>query len=174
MEYILYNQDCLKIMRTMYDESVHNVITDLPWNISFDKKWDTIGNNKQYEKWTTEWATEVFRILEPGGFLLPFCGTRTYHRMVSGIENADFQIKDTISHIFGKGMPKARKINVKGWEGWQTPQLKPLQIFVCVAQKPIEGTYAKNLVKHRVGCFNIAATNTRARYRLKRMSLCGR
>jgi site-specific DNA-methyltransferase (adenine-specific) len=159
MEYKLYNNDCIKVMGTMDDESVHNVITDPPWNISFlNNKWDTLESNIAYQKWTEKWAKQAYRILKPSGFLLSFGGTRTQGFMTVGIAQAGFEIKDTISHIFSSGMPKSREIGVKGWEGWKTPHLKPAQILVCVAQKPREGTYANNLLKHRTGCFNIAAT----------------
>ena len=56
------------------------------------------------------WATECLRVLKPGGFLLSFGGTRTYHRLVCGIEDAGFEIRDTIMWLYGSGFPKSLNI----------------------------------------------------------------
>ena len=56
------------------------------------------------------WATQALRVLKPGGFLLSFGGTRTYHRMVTGIEDAGFEIRDTIMWLYGSGFPKSLNI----------------------------------------------------------------
>lgn len=63
-----------------------------------------------FEKWCEEWATEVYRVLKPGGFLLSFCSPRMYHRMTSGIEDAGFQIRDQIMWLYGSGFPKSHNI----------------------------------------------------------------
>tara|TARA_R100001530_G_scaffold135409_1_gene112552 strand:- start:1273 stop:2727 length:1455 start_codon:yes stop_codon:yes gene_type:complete len=57
-----------------------------------------------------EWATECLRVLKPGGFLLSFGGTRTYHRLTCGIEDAGFEIRDTIMWLYGSGFPKSLNI----------------------------------------------------------------
>jgi len=57
-----------------------------------------------------EWAKECLRILKPGGYLLSFGGTRTYHRLVCGIEDAGFEIRDTIMWLYGSGFPKSLNI----------------------------------------------------------------
>jgi DNA modification methylase len=59
------------------------------------------------QEWHYKWAVEAFRVLKPGGHLLSFGGTRTYHRMVSGIEDAGFEIRDTIVWLYGSGFPKS-------------------------------------------------------------------
>ena len=58
----------------------------------------------------TEWATECLRVLKPGGFLLAFGGTRTYHRLACGIEDAGFEIRDCIQWLYGSGFPKSHNI----------------------------------------------------------------
>lgn len=62
---------------------------------------------KPYQAWTEAWATEALRVLKPGGHLLAFGGTRTYHRLVCAIEDAGFEIRDTIAWMYGSGFPKS-------------------------------------------------------------------
>ena len=58
-----------------------------------------------------KWASEVLRVLKPGGHLLSFSGTRTYHSMVTAIERAGFEIRDQIQWIYGSGFPKSLNIS---------------------------------------------------------------
>ena len=69
------------------------------------KSWDNTGiaNNKEM------WA-ECLRVLKPGGHLLAFGGTRTYHRMASAIEDAGFEVRDMIEWVYGSGFPKSLNI----------------------------------------------------------------
>jgi site-specific DNA-methyltransferase (adenine-specific) len=68
-----------------------------------------------FQDWTYQWATEVYRVLKPGAILLAFGGTRTYHRLVCAIEDAGFEIRDTIAWVYGSGFPKSYDIS-KGIE----------------------------------------------------------
>lgn len=63
------------------------------------------------QEWHFKWATEVLRVLKPGGHLLAFGGTRTSHRLVCAIEDAGFEIRDSISWIFSQGFPKSQNIS---------------------------------------------------------------
>jgi site-specific DNA-methyltransferase (adenine-specific) len=67
--------------------------------------------NQKFARWTEAWAAEAFRVLKPGGYLLSFAGTRTYHRMVCGIEDAGFEIRDQIAWMFGSGFPKSLDVS---------------------------------------------------------------
>jgi len=69
-----------------------------------------LKEKNQLQQFCYSWATECLRVLKPGGFLLSFGGTRTYHRMVCGIEDAGFEIRDTIGWIYGSGFPKSLNI----------------------------------------------------------------
>lgn len=60
-----------------------------------------------FERWVSEWATECYRILKPGGHMLAFGGSRTWHRLAAGIEDAGFEIRDSIAWIYGSGFPKS-------------------------------------------------------------------
>jgi DNA modification methylase len=96
--------DCLEVLKQMPDESVDSIVTDPPYGISFmGKHWD-YGVPK-----VEVWA-ECLRVLKPGGHLLSFAGTRTYHRMAVNIEDAGFEIRDMIAWIYGSGFPKSLNI----------------------------------------------------------------
>lgn len=119
-----------------------------------------------------EFWREVLRVLKPGGHVVAFSGTRTYHRLACAIEDAGFEIRDQIGWLFGSGFPKSH--NQKGaWEGWGTA-LKPAWEPICLARKPLDGTVAANLAEHHVGALNIDACRIHAEdaqggeYRVKR------
>ncbi|MBN7484630.1 DNA-methyltransferase [Mycobacteroides abscessus] len=74
-----------------------------------------------FQRWCTAWATECMRILKPGGHLLAFGGSRTWHRLASGIEDAGFEIRDSIAWLYGSGFPKSmdvhKALNTQRWSG---------------------------------------------------------
>lgn len=67
--------------------------------------------NLAFQLWCTEWATECLRVLKPGGHLLSFGGSRTWHRLSSGIEDAGFEIRDSIAWLYGSGFPKSLDVS---------------------------------------------------------------
>lgn len=98
--------DCLTFMKDIPDNSIDSIITDPPYELGFmGKSWDNTGiaNNKDM------WA-ECLRVLKPGGHLLAFSGTRTYHRMAVAIEDAGFEVRDMIEWVYGSGFPKSLNI----------------------------------------------------------------
>jgi len=100
----VYCADCLEGMKQLEDNSVDAVVTDPPYGLSFmGKKWD-------YDVPKVEIWKECLRVLKPGGFLLSFAGSRTYHKICSGIEDAGFEIRDQIMWIYGSGFPKSLNI----------------------------------------------------------------
>lgn len=108
---------------------------------------------RYFQEWCESWAVELLRVLKPGGHVLAFGGTRTYHRLASAIEDAGFEIRDQIGWLYGSGFPKSS--NQHGdWEGWGTA-LKPAWEPIVVARKPLIGTMEKNLLAHGVGALNI-------------------
>jgi DNA modification methylase len=91
-------------LKELPDNFVDSIITDPPYGISFmNKKWD-------YDVPSVEFWKEVYRVLKPGGHILSFGGTRTYHRMVVNIEDAGFEIRDQIMWVYGSGFPKSLNI----------------------------------------------------------------
>jgi DNA modification methylase len=106
MNYTLYNEDCLIQLKELEDNSIDSIITDPPYEISFmSKGWDGTGIAFNTEVWT-----ECLRVLKPGGHLLAFGGTRTYHRMTVAIEDSGFEIRDCIFWCYGSGFPKSHNI----------------------------------------------------------------
>jgi DNA modification methylase len=60
-----------------------------------------------FQAFTETWAREALRVLKPGGHLLAFGGTRTYHRLTCAIEDAGFEIRDCLVYLYGAGFPKS-------------------------------------------------------------------
>ena len=103
----LMQGDCLELMKDISDNSVDSIITDPPYELGFmGKKWDSTGIAYNVDVWK-----ECLRVLKPGGHLLAFGGTRTYHRMTCAIEDAGFEIRDCIQWLYGTGFPKSHDIS---------------------------------------------------------------
>ncbi len=97
--------DSKEKLKELADNSVDSVVTDPPYELGFmGKKWDSTGIAYDVELWK-----EVYRVLKPGGHLLSFGGTRTYHRMACAIEDAGFEIRDQIQWIYSSGFPAGNK-----------------------------------------------------------------
>jgi DNA modification methylase len=103
---VCYLGDCLEVMKTFPDNSVDSIVTDPPYELGFmGKSWDNSGIAYSVPMWK-----ECLRVLKPGGHLLSFSGTRTYHRMAVAIEDAGFEIRNQICWTFGSGFPKSANI----------------------------------------------------------------
>lgn len=101
----LHKGDCRDIMRTYPDQHFDAVITDPPYGISFEgEKWDA-ATPHGFQAWAQSWGEEALRALKPGGYLLAFSATRTYHRLTSGLEDAGFEIRDAMAWIRADGKP---------------------------------------------------------------------
>jgi site-specific DNA-methyltransferase (adenine-specific) len=146
--------DCREVMQTMADNSVDAIVTDPPYELGFmGKSWDSTGVAYDVTVWQ-----ECLRVLKPGGHLLAFGGSRTYHRLAVAIEDAGFQIRDQIMWVYGSGFPKSLNVgkqdNCENWKGWGTA-LKPAHEPIVMARKPLDGTVANNVLTHGVGGINI-------------------
>ena len=98
--------DCLEVLSTLPDNKIDTCITDPPYELGFmNKDWDSAGVSFQKETWEA-----VYRVLKPGALLLAFGGTRTWHRIAVAIEDAGFEIRDTICWLYGQGFPKSYNI----------------------------------------------------------------
>jgi DNA modification methylase len=103
----LYIGDCLEVMSSMTDSSVDSIVTDPPYELGFmGKSWDASGIAYNVDMWR-----EALRVLKPGGHLLAFSGSRTYHRMTCAIEDAGFEIRDQIMWVYGSGFPKSLDVS---------------------------------------------------------------
>ena len=89
---MLLKGNCLETLKTLTDNSVDSIVTDPPYELGFmGKSWDNSGIAYNQDLWA-----ECLRVLKPGGHLLAFSGSRTYHRMTVAIEDAGFEIRDQI------------------------------------------------------------------------------
>src|SRR6056297_1359182 len=103
--------DCIQKMAEMDENSIDAVVTDPPYGLAFmGKSWDDF-KPKEFQEFSYDWGKQALRVLKPGGYILAFCGTRTYHRMVVGLEDAGFEIKDQIDWLYGSGFPKGHDIS---------------------------------------------------------------
>jgi site-specific DNA-methyltransferase (adenine-specific) len=135
----IYQGNCLEVLKTFPDNSVDSIITDPPYHLVsivkrfgkensapakfgtdgafsraskgfMGKDWDGVNEDGIGIAQKVELWKECLRVLKPGGHLLAFSGTRTYHRMVSAIEDAGFEIRDMIEWVYGSGFPKSLNI----------------------------------------------------------------
>ena len=195
---ILINGDSMIELDNLEENSIGSIVSDPPYLIDFmNKSWDTADNIAG----SPDFWKKCFRALKPGGYAAVFGHSRTHHHIMNALEGAGFELKDTLTWLYGQGFPKShniskaidkklgadRKVIGKGkhtnihsfgkphtysgtdtkpdittagsdeaekWEGYGTA-LKPAVEFIVLAQKPREGTYANNCMKHGVGGLNI-------------------
>jgi site-specific DNA-methyltransferase (adenine-specific) len=103
----IYAGNNLDILPTLPDNSVDSIVCDPPYELGFmGKSWDSSGIAYSVELWQ-----ECLRVLKPGGHLLAFGGTRTWHRLAVAIEDAGFEIRDNIAWLYGSGFPKSHNIS---------------------------------------------------------------
>ncbi len=115
-------------------------------------EWDRnpTSDSTELQAWHESWAREAYRILKPGGHLVAFGGTRTFHRLTCAIEDAGFEIRDCLSWLYGSGFPKSH--NLPGGLG---TALKPGWEPIVLARRPLIGTVARNVGEHSTGALNI-------------------
>jgi len=105
--YKVFQGSNLDVLPTLPDNSVDAIVTDPPYELGFmGKSWDSSGIAYSVELWR-----ECLRVLKPGGHLLAFSGSRTYHRMVVAIEDSGFEIRDMVSWISNKTFPKSMDVS---------------------------------------------------------------
>lgn len=140
----LYHGDCLEIMKMLPDNSVDSIVTDPPYGLGFmGKAWDALPPG-------LEWAEECLRVLKPGGHLLAFGGTRTWHRLALSIEDAGFEIRDSIAWMYGSGFPKHRAT------------LKPAFEPIVMARKPCKGSLTASEATYGTGALDVDGSRTEA------------
>lgn len=185
----VYHGDCLDILPVLPDGSVQAVVTDPPYGLDFmGKAWDSFDRSPRrvagtggtqapfsnhsvrldaargaaFQDWCARWARECLRLLTPGGHLVVFGGTRTWHRLAAALENVGFEIRDSIAWLYGSGFPKsldvAKAMDDAGgrWRGWGTG-LKPAFEPIIVARKPLGGTVATTVRRFGTGALHIDA-----------------
>jgi DNA modification methylase len=138
----IHHGDCIETMRGMPDDSVDSIVTDPPYGLGFKGKgWDSLPPSEA-------WATECLRTLKPGGHLLAFGGSRTWHRLAVAIEDGGFEIRDSIAWLYSSGFPKHRAA------------LKPAFEPIVLARKPLIGTLTATEDQYGTGTLNISGCRT--------------
>lgn len=146
--------DCLELLPKMDTESVDAVVTDPPYEIGLNgQSWDRSGVAFD----PTLWA-ECLRVLKPGGHLVAFGATRRYHRLASAVEDAGFEVRDSVHWTYSQSMPYSRN------GVWGGSRLKPSHEPIVVARKPLVGTLAANFAAHGVGGFDIEGCRNGVRW----------
>jgi DNA modification methylase len=157
---MLYGGDNREVLSTFADDCIDAIVTDPPYELGFmGKTWDASGIAYDVAFWR-----EVLRVLKPGGHMLAFGGTRTYHRMTCAIEDAGFEIRDSLHWIYGTGFPKSKNLGGLG------TALKPAHEPIVMARKPLIGTVEKNLAAHGTGAINIDASRIGTSEKLGRVN----
>ncbi|HLS01277.1 MAG TPA: DNA methyltransferase, partial [Beutenbergiaceae bacterium] len=100
----IHHGDCIQVMKAMPPESVDAIVTDPPYGLGFmGRKWDSLPPS-------LEWAEACYRVLKPGGHIAAFGGTRTWHRLAVAIEDAGFEMRDSLAWLYGSGFPKSHDV----------------------------------------------------------------
>jgi hypothetical protein len=109
----LLNGDCLEVLKTLESDSVDSLVTDPPAGISFmGKAWDSDKGGRQgWVTWMTSVMQECHRVLKPGAHGLIWAIPRTSHWTATALEDAGFEVRDVITHLFGQGFPKSLDIS---------------------------------------------------------------
>ncbi len=165
----IIHADCLQALPKQDAASIDAVVTDPPYGISMvGMKWDRprsldparppgrrrsrANPSVAFRAFCAEWAHECSRVLKPGGHLAAFAAPRTAHLLACGIEDASFELRDTLMWIQGNGFPGSRPLsNGRG------TRLKPAYEPIILARKPVEGTLDQTLARYGTGALNIDA-----------------
>ena len=175
---VLHAGDCLEVLASLPENSIDAVVTDPPYHFAsivkrfgkegsapaqygtdgvyarssrgfMGKEWDGGDIAFRPETWALVW-----RVLKPGGHMVAFGAPKNYHRLACAIEDAGFEIRDSLMWVFGSGFPKSMNIG----NGWGTA-LKPAYEPIVLARKPLsEKTVAANVLRWGTGALNIDAT----------------
>ncbi len=154
--WLLLHADSLALLPELPANSVEAIITDPPYGIGFGgEAWDggKLTDPATFQGWTSAWAAEALRVLKPGGWLAAFGTPRTAHRLVAGVEDAGFEIRDQLLWLYAQGVPKShRRTDGLG------STLKPAYEPILLARKPMEGTTLDaNLAAYGTGALQIDA-----------------
>ncbi len=166
--YALHLGDCRDLLGAIATDAIDAIVTDPPYELTSARpggrsaatrgavmrgfmglEWDATGIAYDPALWR-----ECLRVLKPGAHLLAFGGTRTAHRMVCAIEDAGFEIRDSILWLYGSGFPKSKNLTGER-QGWGSA-LKPAHEPIVLARKPLaERTLEANVARYGTGALNI-------------------
>lgn len=145
--------DSLDFIATLESDSIDAVITDPPYAFPgggfMGNSWDSFSSPRQFQEWCRMWAQECYRVLKPGGHLVAFSASRTYHRLASGIEDAGFEIRDSMLWMYGSAMPKSYNV-ARGID--KAGGVSPRQQARALKQMREEARMSREQVAEKIGC----------------------
>lgn len=189
----LLNNDCMKELEKIEDESIDCIITDPPYFIDkLDNNWSSteikedIKNShikhlpkgmkfdkeqvKKLYEFYFELSTILIKKIKPGGYFLSFSSPRLYHSIAMGCELAGFEIRDMINWVYTQSMSKGMSVNhiiekmdktkdekekiKEEYENFKTPMIRSCFEPICVAMKPVKGTFIQNELNFKTGLIN--------------------
>jgi len=156
----LHTGDVLEVLQGYPENHFHAMLTDPPAGINFmNHDWDHHkGGREEWVSWMREVMRECLRVLRPGAHALVWSIPRTSHWMALALEDAGFEVRDVVLHLYGSGFPKGctltRNEAAKDWEGYST-LLKPAYEPWYLVRKPLEGTLAQTALHWGTGGLNI-------------------
>lgn len=160
MPQLLVHGECRSVLEELAPECVDSLVTDPPSGIEFmNMEWDSDhGGRDAWVRWLAEIMGECLRVLKPGSHGLVWALPRTSHWTAWACEDAGFEVRDRVSHIFGTGFPKS--YNGK----WGGTALKPAVEDWWLVRKPLQGTLRKNWAEFGTGALNIKACRVGPRW----------
>jgi DNA modification methylase len=157
--------DCLEVMKSIPDQSIDSIVTDPPAGISFmGKEWDHHkGGRDEWITWMSAIMRECLRVMKPGAHGLVWAIPRTSHWTATALENAGFEVRDVVTHLFGSGFPKSLDISkaidkaagaereITGPKStYRKPQISP-NGNVCLKREPNETAPSTDAAKQWQG-----------------------
>ncbi len=167
--------DCVEVLAELPSASVDAIVTDPPYGIGIKHaRWDSqtaireavarkggerLTRKKAYEVWCRIWATECLRVLKPGAHLLAFGSPRTAHRLSVGLEDAGFEVRDTLCWLYGTGIPTSHRL-----PGGRCTTLKSGYEPIVLCRRPLEGTTTQTIERHGTGALEIDLCRVEGRH----------
>jgi len=148
--------DCQTILKTLKPNSFDAMVTDPPAAIAFmGKDWDTNkGGRDKWIKWFSGVMRDCIRVLKPGAHAFVWAIPKTSHWTTIALEDAGFQIRDIVTHVFGSGFPKSRNLG----NGWGTALKPACEHWILVRVPMSHANIAKNVLRWETGGINIDAS----------------
>jgi hypothetical protein len=160
----------LDVLPTLPDNSVDSIVTDPPYELGFmGKSWDASGIAYNVTLWR-----ECLRVLKPGGHLLAFSGSRTYHRMTCAIEDAGFQVRDQIMWVYGSGFPKSFNISkgIDKMDAVEAQHARRLDFTAWVRGQGVTAKQINDATQTSMGCHYITEKEQPAVMTLEHLNAC--